>query len=129
MSNSKSIFNFTIFTILFSSLILCSFPADIVFAEDESEKHRLEKEREQAKKEKERLEEEQKKADEQAKEDRKQLEERIKKFLKIDFDDDLKSGNFADWVLVGTVLLIAGVVGSTGFKIIRPKKRKIAAKN
>lgn len=129
MSNPKLIFNFSIFTILFAGLILFSFPVDIVFAEDELEKDRLEKEREQAKKDNERLEEEQKKAVEQAKEDGKQLEERINKFLKIDFDDGLKSGNFADWVLFGTVLLIAGVAGSTVFKIIRPKKRKIAPKN
>ena len=129
MGNLKSISDFTIFIILFASLILFSFPTDRVFAEDESEKHRLEKEREQAKKERERLEEEQKKTSENAKEDRKQLEERIKKSLKIEFDDDLQSGNFADWVLVGTVILIVGVVGSTGYKIINPKKRKIIPKN
>jgi len=127
MSNLKSISNFTIFTILFASLILFSVPADVVFADDESEKHRLEKEREQAKKERERLEEEQKKVAEQAKEDRKQLEEKIKKSLKIEFDDDLGSGNIADWVLVGTVVLILGVVGNTGYKILKPKKRKIAS--
>ncbi len=61
MSNLKSISNFTIFTILFASLILFTIPEDIVFAEDESEKHRLEKEMEQAKKEREGVEEEQKK--------------------------------------------------------------------
>jgi hypothetical protein len=129
MSNPKSISNFTIFTILFTSLILFSFPADSVFAEDESEKERLEKEREQVKKDREKLEEEQKRTAEKAKEDREQLEERIKKSLKIEFDDDLKSGNFADWVLIGTIILILGVVGSTGYKIIKPKKRKIAPKN
>lgn len=129
MGYPKSIFDFTIFTILFASLILFTFPADNVFAEDESEKHKLEKEREQAKKDREKLEEEQKKTAEKAKEDRKQLEERIKKSLKIEFDDDLKSGNFADWVLIGTVILILGVVGSTGYKIIKPKKRKIPSKN
>ena len=128
MSNLKSISNFIIFTILFASLILFTVPEDIVFAEDESEKHRLEKEMEQAEKERERIEEEQKKVAEQAKEDRKQLEERIKEFLKIEFeDDDLGSGNIADWVLIGTVVLIVGVIGNTGYKILKPKNRKIVS--
>ena len=128
MSNLKSISNFIIFTILFASLILFTIPEDIVFAEDEFEKHKLEKEIEQAKKERERIEEEQKKVAEQAKEDRKQLEERIKEFLKIEFeDDDLGSGNIADWVLIGTVVLIVGVIGNTGYKILKPKKRKIVS--
>ena len=122
----KSISNFSIFTILIASLILTESPAEITFADDESEKKQLEKEREQAKKENERLEEEQKKVAEKAKEDRKQLEEKIKKSLKLEFDKEiLQSGNIADWVLVGTIFLIVGVVGSTGYKIMKPKKRKI----
>ena len=128
MNNQKSISNFIIFTILFASLILFTFPADRVFAEDESEKHKLEKQRELEKRERERFEEKQKKASEKAKEDREKLEERIKNSLRIDFDD-LRSGNLADWVLVGTVILISGVIGSTGYKIIKPRKRKIVPKN
>ena len=124
MDNLKSISNIPIFTILFTGLILLSIPMEFGFADDDSEKYKLEKEREQAKKEKEKLEEEQKKVAEQAKEDRKQLEKKIKKSLKLEFDDDiLKSGNIADWVLVGTISLIVGVIGSTGYKIIKPKKR------
>ena len=84
----------------------------------------MEIEREQAKKEKERLEEDQKKVAEQAKEDRKQLEERIIKSLKLD-EKILQSGNIADWILVGTIVLIVGVIASTGYKILKPKKRKI----
>ena len=122
----KSILNFSIFTILIASLILTASPAEITFADDESEKKQLEKEREQAKKENERLEEEQKKVAEKAKEDRTQLEEKIKKSLKLEFDKEiLQSGNIADWILVGTIVLIFGVVGSTGYKIMKPKKRKI----
>ena len=126
MDNLKSVSSVTIFTILFASLIFSTFPAEIIFAEDESEKDRLEKEREQTKKENERLEEEQKKASEQAREDRRQLEEKIKESLKLEFDDDiLQSGNIADWVLIGTIALIVGVIGSTGYKIMKPKKQKI----
>lgn len=127
MDDLKSVSNLTIFTILFACLIFSAFPAEVTFAEDESEKDRLEKEREQTKKENERLEEEQKKASEQAREDRKQLEERIKESLKLEFDHDiLQSGNIVDWVLVGTIFLIVGVIGITGYKIMKPKKRKIA---
>ena len=128
MGSLKLISNFTIFTILFASLIVFSVHIDSGFAEDESEIQKLEQEREQAKKEKEKLEEEQKKVTEQEKEDRKQLEKRIKESLKIDFDG-FQSGRFADWILVGTVILISGVVGSTGYKIMRPKKRKIVSEN
>ena len=130
MDNLKSVSNLTIFTILFASLIFSVIPVEIALGDDESEKKRLEKEREQAKKENEKLEEEQKKVTEQAKEDRKQLEEKIKKSLKLEFDNEiLQSGNIADWVLVGTIILIVGVIGSTGYKIIKPKKRKIAQQN
>ena len=122
----KSILNFSIFTILIASLILTASPAEITFADDESEKKQLEKEREQAKKENERLEEEQKKVAEKAKEDRTQLEEKIKKSLKLEFDKEiLQSGNIADWILVGTIVLIFGVVGTTGYKIMKRKKREI----
>jgi len=127
MDNLKTVSNLTIFSILFSSLIFSSIPTDFAFADDDSKEHELEKEREQAKKEKERLKEEQKKVSEQDREDRKKLEERIKESLKFEFDNDIiKSGNIGDWVLVGTVILILGVIGNTGYKIIKPKKRKIA---
>lgn len=127
MDNLKTVSNLTMFTILFTSLIFSSIPTDFAFADDDSEEHELEKEREQEEKEAEQLKEEQKKASEQNREDRKKLEERIKESLKLEFDDDIiKSGNIGDWVLVGTVILILGVIGNTGYKIIKPKKRKTA---
>lgn len=123
MDNLKTDCNLAIFTILFTSLIFSSIPTDFAFADDDSEEHEMEKEREQEKKEQERSKEEQKKVSEQDREDRKKIEERIKESLKFD-DDIIKSGNIGDWVLVGTVVLILGVIGNTGYKIIKPKKRK-----
>ena len=123
MDNLRSVSNLSIFAILFTSLIYSSIPADFAFADDDSEEHEMEKEREQTKKEQERLKEKQKKVSEQNKEDSKKLEERIKDSLKFD-NDIIKSGNVGDWVLVGTVILIMGVIGNTGYKIIKPKKRK-----
>jgi len=126
MGHLKPVSNIVVFTILFTSLIFHVIPTEIAFADDKSEKDKLEKEREQAKKEKERLEEEQKKADERAREDSKHFEERLKESLKLDFGDGvLPSGNIGDWVLAGTIILIVGVVGSTGYKIMKPKKQKI----
>ena len=120
MNNLRSVSNLSIFAILFISLIFSSISADFAFADDDSEEHEMEKEREQTKKEQERLKE---KVSEQNKEDSKKLEERIKDSLKFD-NDIIKSGNIGDLVLVGTVILIMGVIGNTGYKIIKPKKRK-----
>jgi len=126
MGDLKSISNFSIFTILIAGSIFTIIPAEIAFADDELEKKKLEKESEQAKKENERLKEQEKKTTEQEKEDRKQLEERIKELMKLDFDKKfLQSANIGDWVLFGTIILIVGVVGTTSYKIIKPKKRKI----
>lgn len=105
-------------------LIISPMSFDYVFAEDDLEKKRLEKQREFEKKERERIEEERKKIEEQTKEEKKKFEEELRESLKIEFDD-LGSGSFADWVLVGTIILTIGVVGSTGFRILRPIKRKI----
>jgi len=103
--------------------------ANSVFADDESEKKRLEEQREQEKKARERIEEEQKKAEEKAKEQQKKFNENLRESLKIDFDDDdLGSGNLADWVLAGTLIVIVGVMGGTGYKILKPKKKTMVSK-
>jgi len=118
------VLGFPIVVMFLFGLIISPMSVDYVFAEDDLEKKRLEEQRELEKKERERFEEERKKTEKQSKEERKKFEEDIRESLKIEFDD-LGSGSFADWVLVGTVILIIGVIGSTGFKILRPKKRKI----
>jgi lipid II:glycine glycyltransferase (peptidoglycan interpeptide bridge formation enzyme) len=122
------IFSIPIFLILIPGLFF--FPiTNSAFAEDESEKKRLEEQREQEKKARERLEEQLKKAEEKDKEQQKKFNESLRESLKIEFeDDDLGSGNLADWVLMGTLVLIVGVFASTGYKILKPKKKTIVSK-